>query len=538
MRVTGGEVVRHRPNPLASKAGQLFLFLTAGGAISLWRRKDVNWDLQNYHFYNPWAWLNDRIGFDLAPAQIQSYFSPFLDLPFFLLVRAEVHPALIGFVMGLPFGVALAFFFWVVRFVCTDFPARERATLTILSLLVALTGAAGLPVVGSTMNEWHTAALVMPAVFIALKLCAAPGSIPAGPGWTGAGFLLGAATGLKLTAAPYGLAVAIAALLMHRLLSRSQLIAVLGLAVGGLLGFAVAYGYWGVFLFKQFGNPVFPFLNHVFQSPDWFAVSWRDRFGPNGLLEGILFPLRLAERSMIASNVPQRDPRIALLFVALALVAAALMLRKIELSDGKTGRVFARSFGFLLIFTISAYVIWLIQFSIYRYFIPAELIASLLMVVCLWLLLRTARWRTLLLAGICLCIVGYTDRPGWGRTKFGDRYFNVAVPSIPQGSLVLLYGGQPLGYVLPFLGPSHRYVRPSSNFTNPSHSHGLQRAISRAIEEHRGPIYALRMTDQDRADETAVLTAYRLRLSEGGCLPVHSDIHKGLALCQLIRVGN
>jgi hypothetical protein len=38
----------------------LALFIAAAGAVSLWLRQDANWDLQNYHYYTPWAWAHGR----------------------------------------------------------------------------------------------------------------------------------------------------------------------------------------------------------------------------------------------------------------------------------------------------------------------------------------------------------------------------------------------------------------------------------------------------------------------------------------------
>jgi hypothetical protein len=52
----------------------------------------VNWDLQNYHFYNGWAFVHGRLGWDLAPAQIQTLHNPLLDLPFYGTVAADWPP--------------------------------------------------------------------------------------------------------------------------------------------------------------------------------------------------------------------------------------------------------------------------------------------------------------------------------------------------------------------------------------------------------------------------------------------------------------
>src|SRR5436190_23714620 len=115
--MTGNSYLRSiEPRPLGGVAAALLF----GGFASLLRGVDTNWDLRNYHFYNPWAWLHGRLGFDYAPAQVQSYYSPLLDLPFYSLAAAHLPAFAITFLMGLPFGLALYFFFRIARFATID----------------------------------------------------------------------------------------------------------------------------------------------------------------------------------------------------------------------------------------------------------------------------------------------------------------------------------------------------------------------------------------------------------------------------------
>src|SRR5688572_20360302 len=59
------------------------------------------WDIKNYHIYNPFAALNDRYFFDVAPAQPQGYLNPTLDLPLYLLIEwFNDYPRLIAFLLG------------------------------------------------------------------------------------------------------------------------------------------------------------------------------------------------------------------------------------------------------------------------------------------------------------------------------------------------------------------------------------------------------------------------------------------------------
>ena len=53
------------------------------------RGKDRAWDFRNYHWYIPYAFLNGRMGIDVAVAHQATYYNPFLDIPFYWLAT---HP--------------------------------------------------------------------------------------------------------------------------------------------------------------------------------------------------------------------------------------------------------------------------------------------------------------------------------------------------------------------------------------------------------------------------------------------------------------
>ena len=60
--------------------------------LALFLGQDTNWDLRNYHWYNPYSFLNGRFFFDVVPAQTPSFYNPTLDVPFFLLGNAVPAP--------------------------------------------------------------------------------------------------------------------------------------------------------------------------------------------------------------------------------------------------------------------------------------------------------------------------------------------------------------------------------------------------------------------------------------------------------------
>src|SRR6201995_899568 len=88
-----------------SRQELLFLGLTilfwAGFVVVL--GKDTSWDFRNYHWYAPYAFLNDRLGFDVAVAHQASYYNPYLDIPFYLLAthtHSWIALAVLGAVQG------------------------------------------------------------------------------------------------------------------------------------------------------------------------------------------------------------------------------------------------------------------------------------------------------------------------------------------------------------------------------------------------------------------------------------------------------
>ncbi len=148
-------------------AALLALCIAVAGIASLAKGQDANWDLQNYHFYNPWAVLDGRIfSRDIVAAQLQTFHNPALDFVFYGMVAAGWPPRLIAFVLAVPAGVA-AFFLGKIVLVLFPGPASAtRATLRIAAFAIGVTGAIGLGVLGTTMNEWPIAALTIAAIFV------------------------------------------------------------------------------------------------------------------------------------------------------------------------------------------------------------------------------------------------------------------------------------------------------------------------------------------------------------------------------------
>jgi hypothetical protein len=288
--------------------------------VALRFRQDASFDLQNYHFYDPWAWLERRsLDWDVAAAQLQTFHNPMPDVPFYLLVKAGIDPRAITAWLALPTGAAGYLFIKSAWLLFADLRFAERAGATAAAAAIGFTGAMGIGQLGSTTDEWLVTAFTMAALWLLLR---EPSSTRAGWPLVLAGLSTGLASGLKLTAATYAVGLC-AGLMASRAPVRETLRAVMLYCSGVASGLALALGPWSYQLWTHFRNPLFPYGNQWFGSPWWDAGPVLERsFGPHTIHDALLLPFRLlAPPPGFVSEMHYVDARLPLLG-ALALIAA------------------------------------------------------------------------------------------------------------------------------------------------------------------------------------------------------------------------
>jgi hypothetical protein len=147
----------------------VFLALCSSNAVlALLLGKDMNWDLLNYHFYNGYALLTRRLDLDIAPAQVQTFLNPLLDLPLYLAIvnlPPIVVGAIYGFVQGLN-GVAVWF---IARELLPieKISVREWAALALA--LVSGLGAINVSELGGSMSDTIVSIPVLFSVALLIK---------------------------------------------------------------------------------------------------------------------------------------------------------------------------------------------------------------------------------------------------------------------------------------------------------------------------------------------------------------------------------
>ena len=505
------------------------LLLLAWTEETAWRlRGDASYDLLNYHLYGPFALLHGKWGRDLAAAQSQGFLPPTIDIPYYLLARHVGHVHQLNLLLALPAAAALALCFLVTLRLVGARSVTDRL-VALVAVVISATGAATHPVLATSMSDMVPCALVLGAMLLLLRhaQAALEGRLPRGgrealvhllPG-----LLVGMALGLKLTFSNVAVGLAAA------LLARSDLYPLLRLrmaflfCVGVGIGTLALGGWWWWRLWQFSGNPVFPLYNDVFRSPLAWPGDFVDRrFLPHDALHRLLYPLLWAVRRaplVTELDQPMRDARIAL-----ALLAASLLLLR-SLRAPATRRGAARFAG---VFFLVSYVLWEVQFSIFRYLSVLELLSASLLAMLAFELAPSAPGRRAVLGAAVLLLVALrltTIYPNWGRLpEPGGRPLAVRIPRLPDDALVLLLDPAPLAYLAVFEPDRVRFLGTNNNLTQPWQAGMMQDRIRAAIAAQRVHLYGVEAPYFDKPAETAdrALAAYGLR--RAGCEAVTGNI--------------
>ena len=507
--------------------------------LSLWRGQDANWDLRNYHYYNPYAWVNDRATIDIAPAQLQSFHSPFADLPYYYMTRAGFSSWLVSAILALPAAIALFFLALSSKFFL---PRAQQNIYLVAIIIVAATGASGGPLIGTTMSEWHLVALYLCAVWLILKPFAIDDAFVLTKlrlkNVLAAGFLGGLAVGFKLTAGAYALGLAVLVVALPTgLFERSRRLAVLGL--GGVAGAVISYGPWGYELWTRFGNPFFPYFNDVFLSPWAEPYRFADtRYVADSLWKFLTTPWLIMKNTVgFVSELSFRDWRLGIslpAFVCLAWATRSAQKRRMWIA--------------LLLMFSTIYGLWITFLGYYRYVSLLEVLAPLAIFALIAnaeILMPLPRIKMFTAMLITLVMMGTTEWLPWERIKHGAMAVDVNMPSFPEGSMVIIASSEPLAFLTPNLPPEIPVISVINNFMNPAWGakSKLQILAAQRVAQHTGPLFALvnlSMRNERQYMNVAIsdmLLAHGLAVDFNNCKPISSAMSKGtLAACRVNRV--
>lgn len=515
------------------------------GLYAVWLGADANWDLRNYHFYNAYALIHGRRGFDLAVAHHATFYNPFSDLPFYALVQL-LPPHGVGFAMGLLHGLNFVIVLAMAwRLLATAPPvARRWGSIAVAGLGMA--GAVNLSELGTTFHDnlisLFALGSLLGLVLYYRHLVEAP---------TGAalrfvllmGLLAGIGAGLKQPSVVFALGACAALLLVTAPFTRRFLLS-FTYGVGVLGGIALGGGWWIWRMWVDYGNPLFPYYNQVFKSPWAIEADYLNReMLPKSLVEALFYPILFTLDPKRVSEAPFFDLRAALVYVLAIAALAAWPLRRRWIGAGTTTLADRHPANLVLAASLVAYLAWLKVFGVYRYLAPLEMLAPLLVLLLVDRLALTRWLHGAVLGGAAAVLVATTQPPNWGRAAWGETYFGVQAPRIPDpdASMVLMAGTDPTGYLVPYFPPQVPFLRIEGWFVGPTATSNRHIEVMRdRIAAHDGPLYALfrDVYETERMDDA--LKPFRLTLRRAGCVKFKPGIDANhpekLAFCPVDRL--
>lgn len=462
----------------------------ATGLVAISMGKDVDGDLLNYHYYNVYALIHGRIGWDIAPAQLQTYINPIFDFPFYFLLTHVSNPWLVTFGMGALQGITAYLLVLVVLAFLREESSIRRIIYSGPAIAVGLTGAAGLPVLGTTMVAWIPAGFMLAGLLLLLKTEYAKTERFVSVLYVISGLLLGFSVGGKLTMGPYAIGLAVA-IFLYRGITYVQVRRVAIYSVGVLIGVVAIHGYWSVLLYKHFQSPIFPFFNDIFKSPYWEIARIGDsRFKPRNLYQWIFYPMYWSHPNHLVTELIFRDLRFSVIYAGLAIALLYRVLNKIN-GGSSVSPSLKPQYRLLLIFFVVSYIIWEKLFSIYRYIFPLELLSGIALFILIEQVIVKNPWKTLTLIAISGVILGTTIYPNWGRAGFGDKYFPTKITPLPKKFLLVIAGTAPMAYIIPMLGPNVRAVSIDNNFLKPRQHNLLVDEANHLVRSYSGPMFSV-----------------------------------------------
>lgn len=520
----------------AASSSRLWIYL-ASTALALLASfllgKDMNWDTLDYHFYAGFSALHDRFAMDYYAAGPQSYFNPYVYVPFYLLAGSRL-PAL---AVASIFAVVQSGILWLTYEMALEVAPvadpRKRTAIAACSALFAFANPILLNLFGSSYADVTTAELVLAGWLLLLKAVHTPGTKTV----VAAGLLLGTASALKLTNSVHALSACV--LLLFLPLHPPARIRHMAAFGGSLvISFVLVCLPWSLRLEQHFGNPLFPLFNQIFRSPQFPTAPMLDlRFVPDSLAGALWRPFAIIKPVFMVDDEQQSpDLRYAVLLVA----AIFLLLRWAWLRHRHGGADRAvnsspnaagvRPLAALGVGFVVDWILWLTASGNGRYFIAMGCVAGVLAMALIWRLLRSPKALVyalaVLLGAQCLQVgmgTSYRSYTPWD----GRPWFDVRLPAnMPaEPALYLSYGVQSNAFILPFLPPGSGFVNLAGSY--PLAPTGANGAAVAALVHRYWPHVRVLARDE-RADDQRLpvisgMTAAADALSPFGLRPVTSD---------------
>ena len=502
MNIKIDKFVSHKPSLLAVLA----FFLVIVGAISYSLGEDMNWDLQNYHFYNGYAFLHGAL-IKGSLGTVQSYLDPILNSFYYLLI-VHLPPVMVTIAIASIQSASIAMIFMMARQLipCKNYKLKIFVPLAIA--MAAIFGPVFWSEIGTTMGDTLLAVPIISAIYLLVFNGGIDGRVK---GYQKhlifAGLLIGFSAGLKFTNLVYAVGVFASmtfTLLLNKGVLRRTIIGDLFIFfLATTTMFIVVYLPVGYTLFRHFGNPIFPYYNNIFKSEYFVKTGFHDmRWFPRTIIQYLDMPFRFManQKYPFGMEISFRIYFFAFIEILMPLYAVKVALGIVRGYKQNWSHIF------LVLFFTFSFVVWEVFFSYYRYIAALELLSPLVVVILLIELIKPNDFRVGMIGlFVVLCSMSSFPHGGWGRVRFSSQYFGVTRSQFYsfRNSLIVV-GYTPIGFIIPYLPLSDKIIEvPTTyDFKNDLYSYHftglyLKKYFISPLDSWKGSIYFLTKYNKD-----------------------------------------
>jgi hypothetical protein len=488
--------------------------------------QDLNFDLVTYHYYLGYSAFAQRLSLDFLPASFQGYQPPWPYVLLYLLDSAGVPPIVNAALHASIHALNLVLLFLLTEsLVGAIRTIRDRVMVVALWLLGAVA-----PIywylVGTSFADLMTSVPVLAGLYLVARALPDNGQVmPARFRWIAIGAALaGAATGVRIHNAIYvaGLMCAVAFARYPHPIDRLRAVGVLSLAA--LSGWLLCFIPWAQGVYREFGNPLFPFFNGVFRSPDFPASNLPlSALVPDNLWDLVTLPFRMGTYAIwVYAETTLPDVRPGLLVVGLAACGFLWLISRIRapaitaapdarpVSSAERTAQGRRAIG---IFFAASAILWLATSNNARYGVALFLLGG---PVCGAVLARLLPLRHVILVVAAVLVWQASLQALFFRQyrlqsmPWTDRYFDWNLPSRAETepAIFLSFGFKTASTLAPRVHPDSRHVNLMGQHTPTMGGPGSDR-IRRIIGLPHRRIYGafdFYITQQDVPGATSIKT--------------------------------
>lgn len=512
----------------------LFLLgiMTLCGLLSVYFGKEVSWDVANYHFYNPFALLHDRYAADIWPSSfIHQFINPAIDLPAYFLITHFTSSAAI-FLLGALHGVS----FWLLFLIAKKCVNREKFGLRLAAgiTFLGMCGAIVFPEIGSLQNDNLICIFILGFIFFQLRFIEnfQKRGVISSISLIFSGLLLGIGFGLKLTAGFYAAAALLAGVIFPVPFKlRLKILLIWGLTIAA--GLLLSDGFWLYKMWTEHHNPLFPFFNSLFQSPDFALDNWRDkRFLPKTWMQTLFYPFYFSWDGR-TSDTSFRDLRFPVVYILFLMSLAKYGWEKWKRKPISPLSLTER---WLFTFFIFSYFIWQYYFSISRYLAALEMLCPLMIYLLLRQIFSDYFVRNAVLTVLFYSLLYFLSPLSVIRMTCNQpSFFNVKLPAhieqIPKAAVFISYpvlvknpDPRPLSYLIPFFPKDWRFIGIPFLGNQYLEKEKDKKIILQTLKNYRQPIYLITQEDYVAVFYSA-LKQFNLK-PDGSCEKITSDRQK------------